>query len=49
MLLHTSKMLPPVKTGDIFALILVLILVRFCCEMHNTVVCMQVTAAAGSL
>lgn len=49
LLLHTSKMLPPEKTGDIFALILVLFLVRLCCDRQNTVVCMQITAAAGSL
>lgn len=39
LLLHTSKMLPPVKThpGSF--------LVRFCCDMQNTVVCTQIAAA----
>lgn len=38
-----------VEAGDIFGLIPVLLLVRFCCDMRNTLFCMQIVAAAGSL
>lgn len=38
-----------VEAGDIFALIPVLLLVGFCCDMQNTPFCMRIIAAAGSL
>lgn len=38
-----------VEAGDIFGLIPVLLLVGFCCDMWNTLFCMQIVAAAGSL